>query len=638
MQNLSQQKRQRMLDFLEQIKSNSDDEKTIIAINEIENELVEKKYGLVWEQHIEQVDEDIKTNVPVFTEVEDKAILSGIDDSCNFLLEGDNLHSLKLLEKTHAGKIDCIIIDPPYNTKSKDFKYDDTFIDANDSFKHSKWCSFMYERLIIARKLLSKIGAIFINIDDNEQAALKLLCDEVFGSDNFVANVIWEKKFSPQNDAKWLSDNHDFVLVYARNKDLWRPNLLERTDEMNSRYKNPDNDVRGSWTSGDFSVKTYNASSDYPITTPSGRIVNPPKGYCWRFSKETYEEMLKDNRVWFGENGDNVPRVKRFLSEVKQGTVCKTIWSRDEVGDTQEGTRDMKEIFEGEAPFTNPKPKRLIARILDIATSDDSIILDFFAGSGTTGQAVLDYNKVKGGNRSFILCTDNSVSEKEKRAFLKQNNLSSVKDNFDLYQRYLNEHGICSTITYKRLQKTIHGYSYKGEKRIVIFKKKLKVSDLAKMDSILDSANKLLKENESKYDSVKLSLDKGVVTVTGVDNISEYIEGIPANLRYYKTEMIPKSKDDDFYSVGEELEKHIKEMIQLENGISLEDGKYLLILNDADAENIEKDEELIRNCKAVYISSAVFLNKRQQNILSGVEIITIPDYYFEEELREVGEL
>ena len=231
MQNLSQQKRQRMLDFLEQIKSNSDDEKTIIAINEIENELVEKKYGLVWEQHIEQVDEDIKTNVPVFTEVEDKAILSGIDDSCNFLLEGDNLHSLKLLEKTHAGKIDCIIIYPPYNTKSKDFKYDDTFIDANDSFKHSKWCSFMYERLIIARKLLSKIGTIFINIDDNEQAALKLLCDEVFGSDNFVANVIWEKKFSPQNDAKWLLDNHDFVLVYARNKDLWRPNLLERTDD-----------------------------------------------------------------------------------------------------------------------------------------------------------------------------------------------------------------------------------------------------------------------------------------------------------------------------------------------------------------------------------------------------------------------
>lgn len=215
MQNLSQQKRQRMLDFLEQIKSSSDDEKTVIAINEIENELVEKKYGLVWEKHIEQVDEDIKTNVPVFTEVEDRAILSGVDDSCNFLLEGDNLHSLKLLEKTHAGKIDCIYIDPPYNRGKNDFIYDDNYVNSDDAFKHSKWLSFMYERLLIAKRLLNKAGAIFISIDDNEQSPLKLLCDDVFGVENFLGIIIQNKQNS-KNDSTDIQKNHEYIISYRK--------------------------------------------------------------------------------------------------------------------------------------------------------------------------------------------------------------------------------------------------------------------------------------------------------------------------------------------------------------------------------------------------------------------------------------
>jgi adenine-specific DNA-methyltransferase len=230
----------------------------------------------------------------------------------NMLIHGDNLLALKALEADYTGQIKCIYIDPPYNTGSAFEHYD-------DNLEHSIWLSLMRDRLIILHKLLSEDGSIWISLDDTEQAYCKVLCDEIFGRNNFVSNVIWEKKFSPSNDAKWLSDSHDFIIVYAKNKNIWHPNLLPRSEDMNSRYKNIDNDPRGPWTSGDCSVKTYSASCDYPITTPSGRIVNPPSGYCWRFSKEKFGELVNDNRIWFGAKGDNVPRVKRFLSDVKDG-------------------------------------------------------------------------------------------------------------------------------------------------------------------------------------------------------------------------------------------------------------------------------------------------------------------------------
>lgn len=294
----------------------------------------------------------------------------------NMLIHGDNLLALKALEAKYSGKVKCIYIDPPYNTGSAFEHYD-------DNLEHSTWLSLMKPRLEILRRLLTTDGSIWISIDDDEGHYLKVLCDEIFGRNNFISTVIWEKKFSPQNDAKWLSDSHDFILVYAKNKENWRPNLLPRTEEMNARYKNPDNDPRGDWTSGDCSVKTYSETSDYPITTPSGRVVNPPAGYCWRFSKESFAKMVEDNRIWFGENGDNVPRVKRFLSEVKQGVVSKTIFFRDEVGDNQEAKREVKE-FNSEHVFVTPKPERLIQRVITLATNPGDLVLDSFLGSGTT--------------------------------------------------------------------------------------------------------------------------------------------------------------------------------------------------------------------------------------------------------------
>jgi adenine-specific DNA-methyltransferase len=308
--------------------------------------------------------------------LEDKSKGYGDPNTENMLIHGDNLLALKALEQDFAGKIKCIYIDPPYNTGNAFEHYD-------DNLEHSIWLNLMKPRLEIIYNLLADDGSLWISIDDDECHYLKVLCDEIFGRKNFVANVVWEKKFSPQNDAKWLSDSHDHILVYAKNKDVWRPNLLPRTAEMDDRYKNPDNDPRGPWTSGDLSVKTPNPRDIYPITTPTGRVIMPPESRSWVVSKERFEELLKDNRIWFGQTGNNVPRLKRFLSEVKEGAVCKTIWFRTEVGDNQEAKREVK-AFNNDEVFTTPKPERLIERILTLATNSGDWVLDSFLGSGTT--------------------------------------------------------------------------------------------------------------------------------------------------------------------------------------------------------------------------------------------------------------
>ncbi len=294
----------------------------------------------------------------------------------NLLIKGNNLLALHSLAEMYRGKVKLIYIDPPYNTGNDDFGY-------NDRFNHSAWLSFMKSRLEIAKELLSNDGSLWMNIDDDEAHYLKILADEVFGRENFVSNVIWQKKFSPQNDARWFSDSHDHILVLAKDKSTWRPNLLPRTEEMNDRYTNTDDDPRGAWTSGDLSVKTYSASNDYPINTPSGRIVNPPKGYCWRVSKQKFKELIDDNRIWFGEDGSNVPRLKRFLSEVKSGVTSQTIWLHEEVGNNQDSKKEVNEVL-GDKTFSTPKPERLIHRILHLGSYENDLICDFFLGSGTT--------------------------------------------------------------------------------------------------------------------------------------------------------------------------------------------------------------------------------------------------------------
>jgi len=333
-------------------------------------------------------------------------------DSKNKIIHGDNLEALKLLLPQFRGKINCIYIDPPYNTGKRGQFYLDRVINDNIKDKHDRWLCMMYPRLKLMHSILAEDGAIFISIDEREQAHLRLLCDEIFGGSNFVNNIIWQKKYSPQNDARYFSDAHDFIVCYTKDKKKWKRNLLPRTAKQNDRYKVYDNDPRGVWMPGDLSVKTYNSKTDYPIVTPSGRKVMPPAGRCWCVSRERLQEMINDNRIWFGKDRNNTPLIKRFLSEVQDGIVPVTLWLRDDVGDNNEAKRDLKNIFGKDvAPFVTPKPSRLIERILQIGSKKDSIILDSFAGSGTTAQAVLNINKKDGGNRNFVLIENGAFAE-----------------------------------------------------------------------------------------------------------------------------------------------------------------------------------------------------------------------------------
>lgn len=353
------------------------------------------------------------------------------DNTENLYIEGDNLDVLKLLQETYLGKIKMIYIDPPYNT-GNDFVYEDDFKESTADYLlhsglmdedgnrlvknmetngryHTEWLNMMYSRLKVSRDMLAIDGVIFISIDDNEVHNLRKMCDEIFGEHNFITNIVWQKKYSPQNDAKYFSDMHDHILCYAKNKinnvedEGWHRILLPRTEEQNSRYKNIDNDPRGVWKSSDMSVKTYSASYDYPITTPSGRIVNPPSGRCWRTSKENFKKLVEENRIWFGPNGDGVPAIKRFLTEVKDGRVPTTWWKREEVGDNQSAAQEIVKLFDGERPFDTPKPTTLIKQMLMLATSENDIVLDFFSGSATTADAVLQLNNEDGQARRFIM-------------------------------------------------------------------------------------------------------------------------------------------------------------------------------------------------------------------------------------------
>ena len=348
------------------------------------------------------------------------------DTTENLYIEGDNLEVLKLLQESYLGKVKMIYIDPPYNT-GNDFIYRDTFESSKSEFEemnnvrsddgvqlirnletngrfHSNWCSMIYPRLHLSRNLLTEDGVIFISIDDNEQENLRKICDEVFGEHNFVAQLIWERAYAPKNDAKYVSNSHDYILMYAKNLDVFKIGRLPRTEEANARYSNPDNDPRGPWKSSDLSVKTYSAASDYPITLPSGRVVEPPAGRCWRLSKNKFLERLQDNRIWFGVNGDSVPSMKRFLSELKfDGMAPTSIMFYKDVGHSQEGAKEVSALLGG-GYFDGPKPVRLLKRLLTLANlKEDSIVLDFFSGSASIAQAVMEVNYESGKHIQYVL-------------------------------------------------------------------------------------------------------------------------------------------------------------------------------------------------------------------------------------------
>lgn len=549
MANLSQQRRERMIAFLETLKEQHTDDDSLIALGEIEKELKSKKYGLVWEEHEEAVDIQMKTQIPVFTEVKEKEIYADENGAYNFLLEGDNLHSLYLLEKTHRGKIDVIYIDPPYNTGSKDFVYDDEFVVKEDGFRHSKWLSFMAERLRIAKKLISNNGFIFISIDDSEVAQLKLLCNEIIGENNFRGQIVRGTGTPTGQGNAIISNEIDYILVYAISNTAFFNGLP--FDDKSSKIYNLEDEyghylLRPLRKTGGEDKREDRPTMYYPVFAPDGTEVFPvaPSGYDsrWRCQESTYLKLEKEHRIEWKKDKSGWKVYQKFYLE---GRTKQTgnLWT--DIEGNKKATIIVKNIF-GENVFSFPKPVELISRILQIAGNKNSIILDFFAGSGTTGQAVMELNKQDGGNRRFILCTNN-------------------------------ENNICEEVTYQRLKTVITGKRANG---------------------------------------------------------SEYSEGIPANLKYFKTDFVDKDSEE----LSDELLEHIAEMIELEHGIKIDNKKYVMIFTDEEMDEFERNITSYTDLKAVFVNQDILLSATQQKLLDSLSSYVIPDYYFDFELREAGEL
>ena len=578
MPNLSQKKRQRMLEFLSKIKEeHKSDDEMLIALGEIENELVTKKYGLVWEEHEENVDVQMRTNIPVFTEVKEREITAAPDEGYNFILEGDNLHSLYLLEKTHKGKIDLIYIDPPYNTGNKDdFKYDDRYVEKTDAFIHSKWLSFMDRRLSIASELLKESGLIFISIGEQEYGDLRLLCDDVFDESNYITTISRISK-TASDKGNQFAPSCDFVLCYAKDKTkIDATNFYDDVDE--ELYTKTDADGRKYRDD----VAFYQSSLDplrgcvnqrYFVQCPDGTFVIPPgnifpsikadgeriapqseEDKVWRWSYDTYLEkkhllVFKKTKTspLLDENGNqakyNVYTIS-YLDERKKKGVKPRNFLTDKKFLNRRGQDYIKKM---EIDFPYSKPKELIEHLFYVShIPQDAIVLDFFAGSGTTGEAVLDANQLDGGKRSFILCTNN-------------------------------ENDICDDVTYPRMKTVISGFTMSGKK---------------------------------------------------------FSDGLPANLKYYRTDFIPRDDEE----LSERLNEHIVEMIQLEHGVDIDGKEYIMVLTDAEMDDLEQHWSDYPNAKALYISQNVMMTTEQARRFAGVEIHIIPDYYFKFELKEIGEI
>lgn len=577
MENLSKKRRDEMIAFLELLKKQHSDDDSLIAINRIEKELTSKKYGLVWEEHQEEVDKKMETHIPVFSEIlEYELIEDEYNTSFNFLLEGDNLHSLKLLEKTHKGKVDVIYIDPPYNTGNKDFIYNDEFVGREDSFRHSTWLSFLSERLRIAHKLLSPDGLIFVSIDDNEQAQLKLLMDEIFSEDNFIICMPRITKKSGKTTSAYAK-NHDYILVYTkREQDIFV--MEEHVDEA-FKYEDEYVRERGKYKLNqtlDYDSLSYSSSLDYPLEI-EGEIFYPgsskelweerQKGnhrradWAWRWSKKLFQFGYDNGFVVIKRKKDGSARIytKTYLNAkigkdsngnfvIEYNKRVKATSSLEYIDNKYSNDNAKKDLslFGLGDKFDYSKPVELIKKLIKAYYKNDALILDFFAGSGTTAQAVLELNEEDGGSRRFIVCTNN-------------------------------ENNICQEVTYQRIKTVLTGRMESG---------------------------------------------------------SEYKKRVKGNLKYYRTDFVDKNSDE----LVDELLEHIVEMIQLEYGVSINNSQYLIVMDDDEMDDLETNYNSYKNLKAVFLNQDVLLSTSQERMLQNVDTFIIPDYYFDFELREAGEL
>ena len=577
MENLSKRKRDEMIAFLEFLKKQHSDDDSLMAINSIERELTAKKYGLIWEEHQEEVDKKMETHIPVFSEVPEYEVMEDEHNTTfNFLLEGDNLHSLNLLEKTNRGKVNIIYIDPPYNTGNKDFVYNDEFVGREDLFRHSTWLSFMSERLRIAYKLLSKDGVIFVSIDDNEQAQLKLLMDEIFSEDNFIMCMPRITKKSGKTTSAYAK-NHDYILVYTkRDQDIF---VMEEHEDNAFKYADEYIEERGKYKLNqtlDYNSLSYSPSLDYPLEI-EGEVFYPggskelweerQRGkhrradWAWRWSKKLFQFGYDNGFVVIKRKKDGSARIytKTYLNAKigknsngdfiiehnKRVKATSSIEYIDNKYSNDNAKKDLS-IFGLGDKFDYSKPVELIKKLIKAYYKNNALVLDFFAGSGTTSQAVLELNKEDSGSRRFILCTNN-------------------------------ENNICREVTYQRI--------------------------------------------------------KSILTGTMISE-GEYSKKIKGNLKYYVTDFVDKESDE----LTNELLEHIVEMIQLEYGVSINNSQYIMVIDDDEMDELEENFNYYKDLKAVFLSQDVLLSTSQERILQNVNTFIIPDYYFDTELREAGEL
>jgi len=437
----------------------------------------------------------------------------------NLIIHGDNLHALKALLPMYAGRVDCIFIDPPYNTGNegpdkKGWNYSDNVsapfikewlngnpIGVEDGLRHDKWCAMMYPRLRLLHELLADTGSFWVTLDDNEIHRARSILDEIFGKQNFVTCIAWQKIYTVKNSASYFSSMHDYVLVYAKRKDAWVLNLIPRDEE--SDYSNPDNDQRGDWTTNAVQARNPYSEGLYEITGPTGTKFKPPAGTYWRVSESTFKNLDRDKRIWWGQSGDSVPRIKKFLSETKDGIVPATMWFHQESGTNGSAKEKLRQIFHDASDvFVTPKPVELINRILSIATKPNSLVLDSFAGSGTTAHAVLAQNKKDGGNRKFILVEGEDYAD---------------------------------TLTAERVRRVIDGYAFEGTQKEELLREKITWSKFSRDNAhqkILDQVASFENLDSGRFDAIKKTIDDGELIVTGETRVTEKVEGLGGNFTY----------------------------------------------------------------------------------------------------------
>ena len=636
MSNLSQQKRKEMLAYLEQLKEIHTDDESRIALGKIETALTEKKYGLVWEEHEEEVDKQLVHNIPVFREIEEKKIVADENEDFNFLLEGDNLHSLKLLEKTHKGKIDVIYIDPPYNTGAKSWRYNNDFVDANDGFKHSKFISFLYKRLNLAKNLLSEEGIIIVTIDDYEFHNVRHIMNEIYGEEQYIGNIVIKNNPSGRSTVSGLSVCHEYALLYGKKQNV-KLGRLDRSEKQNARYKEVD-DI------GYFEWVNFRKHGGYREDAPTMYypIYIKKDGSDFRIPKVEWDEKLKEYIIHESVENDEfisypiddngrarrwkwgldraiemqdemsirLDRRKNFSVYIKsrmkyEGMLPLSVWDDKKYSSTEYGNNYLSSILGGKK-FDYPKSIYAVIDCLKVANiKKDSTILDFFAGSGTTGHAVMKMNELDHGNRKFILCTNN-------------------------------ENDICEEVTYERIKKISLGYEHVGKYEEELFSTKLTITNLRKMDEILSDIETIKKLREDDFEKFITKSENGILTLSGINQKTDNISGLPHNIKYFKTEFIPKLSEDEEI-LSSKLLDYIKEMVELENMCEIDGVSRGIILSDEDL-NRALDE--MEEGGVLYIPSFILLDNEIKDSIEErkLDLVTIPDYYFTEELREVNEL